>query len=296
MTTKTLMITVGCIILLGTGVIIFFVLGTNKYPKTEIFSTNTVKTEENIDVKNVLPEESKKPTPKVTDLTEIPTPSLDATRVMFVSPLYDADYTVRVKTGETVLVKVAAGKDITSVNVVTRIGVNELLKHEYVDVKTLSVINGYAEYTYIVPETSLPIFIEAEGLVQGTLVSNFDRESKYNLPIEGSIILLSKSNIVRSRGADSAVKANLANIRAQAEIAYDTATPYSYDAVCTDATVVSAGTNAASAGGGTFVCNDTATAWAASTALKTSGAGFWCVDSIGVLKVNTTALGTATAC
>jgi prepilin-type N-terminal cleavage/methylation domain-containing protein len=107
-------------------------------------------------------------------------------------------------------------------------------------------------------------------------------------------VVLASLNSARSKGADASVKANLANIRPQAEIVYDNATPNSYAAVCADVTVIAAGASAASAGGGTFVCNNAAGAWAASTALKT--AGFWCVDSTGASKSATAALGSATVC
>lgn len=109
-------------------------------------------------------------------------------------------------------------------------------------------------------------------------------------------VVLASLNSARNKGADAAVKANLANTRAQAEIVYDSASPNSYDTVCADATILAAGAGAASAGGGTFVCNDSVTAWAASTALKSDPATFWCVDSTGAAEVRATALGTDTAC
>ncbi len=109
-------------------------------------------------------------------------------------------------------------------------------------------------------------------------------------------VVLASLNTARSKGADASVKANLANIRPQAEIVYDNASPNSYAAVCADATVIAAGASAANAGGGTFVCNNAAGAWAASTALKTAGAGYWCVDSTGASKVEAAVLGTATIC
>lgn len=109
-------------------------------------------------------------------------------------------------------------------------------------------------------------------------------------------VVLASLRTARDKGANAAVKANLANTRAQAEIVYDGASPNSYDTVCADATVIAAGAAAANAGGGTFVCNDSATAWAASTELKTDPTTYWCVDSTGVAGVESAALGTATAC
>ncbi len=107
-----------------------------------------------------------------------------------------------------------------------------------------------------------------------------------------SSVVLASLNTARSKGADAAVKANLNNIRAQAEIYYDT--NGNYTAVCSD-TLVSRGVTAAgTAGGGTGVCNNASGAWAASAPLKTGS--YWCVDSTGNSKTHASALGTATAC
>ena len=107
-------------------------------------------------------------------------------------------------------------------------------------------------------------------------------------------VVLASLNSARAKGADAAVKANLANIRAQAELVYDNASPNSYSGVCADPGVVAAGTAASNVGGGTFVCNNTNNAWAASTELRT--ANFWCVDTAGASKMISSTLGTATVC
>jgi len=112
-------------------------------------------------------------------------------------------------------------------------------------------------------------------------------------------VVLASLNTARSKGADAAIKANLANIRAQAELVYDSNVPNSYSGVCTNATVSAALAAASSASGTTAVCNVTATtfaAWAASVALKTNAAQYWCVDSLGTSAMKTTALGTGTVC
>ncbi len=120
-------------------------------------------------------------------------------------------------------------------------------------------------------------------------------------------VVLASLNTARSKGADAAVKANLANARAQAELFYDSNTVAinTYTSVCTNgavggvngigANVAAAGTAAGvtptndAATGATGTCNDAATAWAAEVPLKTSGAGFYCVDSAGSSKVNASA-------
>jgi len=109
-----------------------------------------------------------------------------------------------------------------------------------------------------------------------------------------SSVVLASLNTARDKAGDAAVKSNLANIRAQAELVYDEASPNSYAAVCVDSNVVSAVTAAATAGGATVgtvdaagtaataVCQDSATSWAVQAPLKTGG--YWCVDSTGASK------------
>lgn len=107
-------------------------------------------------------------------------------------------------------------------------------------------------------------------------------------------VVLSSLNQARGKASDAAVKANLANIRAQAEIVYDGANPNSYAAVCADSTV-SSGVNAAgNAGGGTGECTNGANTWAAAAPLKSGG--YWCVDYTGTSTSRASALGADTDC
>jgi len=108
-----------------------------------------------------------------------------------------------------------------------------------------------------------------------------------------SSVVLASLNTARNKGNDAAVKSNLNNIRAQAELVYDTLG--NYDSVCIDGNVSKGVTAAGSAGGGAGVCNDTGTAWAAAAPTK-SVAGYWCVDSTGTSAARVTALGAATVC
>lgn len=110
-----------------------------------------------------------------------------------------------------------------------------------------------------------------------------------------SSVVLASLNTARGKGADAAVKSNLANMRAQAELFYDTG--QTYTGVCADPNMVKALDSASSAGSGNTtsdVCNQNATSWAASAPLKTSG--YWCVDSTGTSAARTTALGAAYVC
>ena len=119
-----------------------------------------------------------------------------------------------------------------------------------------------------------------------------------------SSVVLASLNTARGKGANAAVKSNLNNVRAQAELWYDTKGG-TYAGVCAAAGNASpiggikTGVDAAArAGGGANACNDAAGAWAASTALKVAegASAYWCVDSTGQSKGEAAVLGAATVC
>src|SRR3989344_6103832 len=116
-------------------------------------------------------------------------------------------------------------------------------------------------------------------------------------------VVLASLNTARAKGADASIKANLANIRAQAELVYDALSPNGYGTAanassCTaptanslfatstpNTTVINnAVTAALASSGGTGFCVSTTSAWLASVPLKTNAANSWCVDSTGVSK------------
>jgi type IV pilus assembly protein PilE len=124
-------------------------------------------------------------------------------------------------------------------------------------------------------------------------------------------VVLASLNSARTKGADAAIKANLANARAQAELFYDTGS--TYDTVCASATtngIYSMINQAATASGVTFTpadatassttaaqCHDAVGAWAAIVPLKSLNTNFYCVDSTGASKTVTSVLASnATAC
>ncbi len=128
-------------------------------------------------------------------------------------------------------------------------------------------------------------------------------------------VVLASLNTARSKGADAAVKQNLANARAEAEIFYDT--NVTYNAVCalTGTNVIGDSINAAEiAYDGTATvyadatastwdtaqCHDSASAWAAIVPLKASvstSVVAFCADSTGLAKQVTAVLGAnATVC
>ncbi len=123
-----------------------------------------------------------------------------------------------------------------------------------------------------------------------------------------SSVVLASLNSARAKGADAAVKSNLDNARAQAELFYDSNSS-TYTGVCTaGAGTINAGVLAAAKATGlsaitvngtgtltTATCNTSGTAWAAEAPLKTSG-HVWCVDSTGASKDETATIGATYAC
>jgi len=106
-----------------------------------------------------------------------------------------------------------------------------------------------------------------------------------------SSVVLASLNTARSKGSDAAIKANLANARAQAELYYDSnGNSYAVDAentVCLSDAGVAA--NVAAADG---TCNAAAGEWAAAAPLSE---GIFCVDSTGFAGLSG-ALGANTVC
>ena len=110
-----------------------------------------------------------------------------------------------------------------------------------------------------------------------------------------SAVVLASLNTARTKGADSAIKASLANARAQAELYYDTGN--TYVGVCTNATtgILGMKNSATNAGSAATACQDALGAWAMSAQLKSNPAQYFCVDSTGTSTVKVNAV-TTTAC
>jgi len=108
-----------------------------------------------------------------------------------------------------------------------------------------------------------------------------------------SSVVLASLNTARGKGANAAVKANLNNIRAQAELVYDSVSPNSYAGVCADPNVAKGVAAAGSAGGGTAICTNAGGTWVAASPLKATETGFtwWCVDNTGTSKGEASAVG-----
>ncbi len=132
-------------------------------------------------------------------------------------------------------------------------------------------------------------------------------------------VVLASLNTARNKGIDAAIKASLANSRAQAELFYDNHTN-SYANVCQSTAVDDIGemvlsaaqkigntsingngtafAYSASGGIGSAVCHDTATGWAAIVSLKnpTTASSGWCVDSTGISREATQLTDTSVVC
>ncbi len=121
-----------------------------------------------------------------------------------------------------------------------------------------------------------------------------------------SSVVLASLNTARNKGADAAVKSNLNNMRAQAELFYDN-NGNSYTGVCADPSFTKALEAARLASGATTVttvfataqtgtsvaCQAQSTSWVIQSPLKTSG--HWCVDSSGNSKTEVNVLGGSSA-
>ena len=110
-----------------------------------------------------------------------------------------------------------------------------------------------------------------------------------------SSVVLASLNTARGRGNDAKVKAQLAGLRASAELFYEVQTPASFTGLCTAPEPMASyllQTNYPT--GATLACFATAGSYAVTALLPgTSTAGAkWCVDSLGVSKQVT---GTATS-
>src|SRR5437762_1705065 len=100
-----------------------------------------------------------------------------------------------------------------------------------------------------------------------------------------SSVVLASLNTARAKGADAAIKSNLNNMRAQAELFYDNAgntyngtnTVTGKVGVCNDDNVVKALAAAAAAGSVTSQrCNNGASSWSASSQMKSDTTTYWC--------------------
>jgi prepilin-type N-terminal cleavage/methylation domain-containing protein len=117
-------------------------------------------------------------------------------------------------------------------------------------------------------------------------------------------VVLASLNSARNKGADAAIKANLANARAQAEILYDSYSEYGVDTTGTaftlgtcastadtlfaDTTLYGQISGAVAASGGLSSCMTTVGAtdsWSAAVQLKANATTeAWCVDGTGQSK------------
>jgi len=125
-----------------------------------------------------------------------------------------------------------------------------------------------------------------------------------------SSVVLASLNTARGKGANAAIKSNLGNMRAQAELVYYAA-PNSYAAICADPTIIRGLTAAANVSGGTVLatnaantagnttCDNASGSWVVQSTLKTPEAGnaYWCIDTSGTARADNILAGaSATVC
>ena len=118
-------------------------------------------------------------------------------------------------------------------------------------------------------------------------------------------VVLARLNSARGKGSDAAVKANLDNMRVQAEISYDNLG--NYTGVCSDSNIIRGMASAASVEGlttwtappGNTIargCTNTSSTWTAwvNLAKGAGGTNYWCVDNTGTSIQKTVSPGTNT--
>lgn len=119
-----------------------------------------------------------------------------------------------------------------------------------------------------------------------------------------SSVVLASLNVARAKGADASIKSNLAGIRSQAEILFDSYGNYGSDVTTSDCTaagsifvdpnVAMAISQASTTSGVAPICladdgnvsvGTTASSWAVSVAMRQNPTDSWCVDSTGYSNI-----------
>ena len=98
-------------------------------------------------------------------------------------------------------------------------------------------------------------------------------------------VVLASLNSARAKGADAAIKSNLNNARAQAELYYNDK-PNSYAGVCLAAASATPGgiltmKTGAATQSASVNCYDSASGWAMIAQMKSNTANYYCVDYTG---------------
>ena len=103
-------------------------------------------------------------------------------------------------------------------------------------------------------------------------------------------VVLASLNTARDKGADASIKSSIGNMRAQAELYYDS-NGLSYSGMCDSPIIQNALTQADTENkSGTVVCvdgDDVTGAWALQAQLVASSTAYYCVDSSGASEVTT---------
>ena len=113
-----------------------------------------------------------------------------------------------------------------------------------------------------------------------------------------SSVVLASLNTARGKGADAAVKSNLNNMRAQAELWYADHND-AYTGACADTTGLGLKKSqdaAEAAGGNGGACADASQTYVAWAGLKGTATDAWCVDNTSVSKQITKPTGAITSC
>jgi hypothetical protein len=137
----------------------------------------------------------------------------------------------------------------------------DVTKNENVKISIVGIMSGWNQPVSIVaPDESIPF--------ADLMSSAFNQKTQEN-------------------GKEATIKADLSNLRAQAELFYDSNNFNTYSGFCTSKELKTARKNIEDNGGTGFVCKDGTTKYAIGVKLP-STPGYWCVDSTGVSNATTT--------
>jgi hypothetical protein len=158
------------------------------------------------------------------------------------------------------------------------------VENEKIKLNMVGVFSGWNEPVSIVaPTDSVPFETFLSNIFSGAFSSGSLGSSA-----SGSDSL----EEARRKGKEAAIKANMSNLRAWAEIGYDSTG--SYLGWCASENLKISRSAIEEAGGSSFVCNEAPQSYAISVKFP-SNSGYWCVDSTGSSKATTT-LPTGTVC
>ena len=175
---------------------------------------------------------------------------------------------------------------------------------EKIDIKPIELSIQKKGYIPAQIKFSLGILDEdGINIADVNITSTFSSSGPVNIkaPAESTDILYlmgpivqSSLNSARQKGQEAAIKANMSQLRPQAELFYDF-NKYSYSGFCASKELKDIRKSIENSGGTGFICRATGQKYAIGVNFPQKTSGSWCVDSTGASKTVAT-LPSGTAC